>query len=163
MQIEQATLNDIRSIMLIYDDARKFMHKSGNHQQWINGYPSEALMIHDIECHHCYVCRTEDDEIVGVFCFIIGDDPTYAYIENGHWLSDAPYGTIHRLASNGRTKHIADRVIAWCVQQIPNLRADTHADNLVMQKALERNGFERCGIIYVANGTPRIAYQRSVD
>ena len=29
-----------------------------------------------------------------------------------------------------------------------------------MQHILEKQGFVRCGIIYVANGTPRIAYQR---
>ena len=31
-----------------------------------------------------------------------------------------------------------------------------------MQHLLEKNGFVRCGIIYVANGTPRIAYQRNI-
>ncbi len=30
----------------------------------------------------------------------------------------------------------------------------------VMQKVFEKNGFKRCGIIYVEDGTPRIAYQR---
>ena len=30
----------------------------------------------------------------------------------------------------------------------------------IMQNLLEKHGFIRCGIIYVANGTPRIAYQR---
>ena len=28
-------------------------------------------------------------------------------------------------------------------------------------RLIEKNGFVRCGIIYVANGTPRIAYQRT--
>ena len=40
------------------------------------------------------------------------------------------------------------------------MRADTHADNKVMQHLLESEGFTRCGIIHVADGTPRIAYQR---
>ena len=31
-----------------------------------------------------------------------------------------------------------------------------------MQHLLEKNGFTPCGIIYVANGTPRIAYQRVI-
>ncbi len=28
-----------------------------------------------------------------------------------------------------------------------------------MQRALEKQGFERCGIIYVPDGTPRIAFE----
>ena len=41
-----------------------------------------------------------------------------------------------------------------------SLRADTHVDNKVMQHLLESEGFTRCGIIHVEDGTPRIAYQR---
>ena len=40
------------------------------------------------------------------------------------------------------------------------LRADTHADNKIMQHLLEKNGFTKCGIIHVEDGTPRIAYQK---
>ena len=40
-----------------------------------------------------------------------------------------------------------------------NIRIDTHYDNKIMQKLIERNDFKRCGRIYVADGTPRIAYQ----
>ena len=29
-----------------------------------------------------------------------------------------------------------------------------------MQRVFEKNGFEKCGIIYVEDGSPRIAYQR---
>ena len=41
-----------------------------------------------------------------------------------------------------------------------SLRADTHADNKIMQHLLEKNGFTRCGIIHVADGSPRFAYQK---
>ena len=41
-----------------------------------------------------------------------------------------------------------------------NLRADTHADNAVMQRLLEGAGFVRCGIIYTDDGMPRLAYQK---
>ncbi|HAC44342.1 MAG TPA: GNAT family N-acetyltransferase, partial [Paraprevotella xylaniphila] len=43
-----------------------------------------------------------------------------------------------------------------------NLRADTHADNLIMQKLLKANGFHECGIIYTRE-SPRIAYQKVTD
>ena len=51
-------------------------------------------------------------------------------------------------------------------ESIPDARGpvfcgvDTHADNKVMQHLLESEGFTRCGIIHVEDGTPRIAYQR---
>ena len=38
------------------------------------------------------------------------------------------------------------------------LRADTHANNIYMQRALTATGFVRCGTIYTEDGTPRLAY-----
>ena len=38
------------------------------------------------------------------------------------------------------------------------MRADTHADNVYMQRALEKSGFVRCGRIYTEDGSPRGAY-----
>lgn len=32
-----------------------------------------------------------------------------------------------------------------------------------MQQVFEKNGFERCGIIYVEDGSPRIGYQRQKE
>ena len=55
-----------------------------------------------------------------------------------------------------------DICLDWCAKQHPNLRADTHKDNIIMQNLLTRNGFIRCGIVYVSNGTARIAYQKIV-
>lgn len=47
----------------------------------------------------------------------------------------------------------------YCKAQIPHLRIDTHEDNKVMQHVLEKYGFVRCGIVYVSDGSPRIAYE----
>ena len=76
------------------------------------------------------------------------------------WLRPGPYGTIHRLASNGRAGGVAKACFGWCWERMHNLRADTHADNAVMQRLLEGEGFVRCGIIYTDDGSPRIAYQK---
>lgn len=46
------------------------------------------------------------------------------------------------------------------MEHCQSLRADTHADNKIMQHLLEKNGFARCGIIHVEDGTPRVAYQK---
>ena len=46
-----------------------------------------------------------------------------------------------------------------------NIRVDTHRDNIVMQRLVEKLGFSRRGIIYIADGTERIAYHwtRAID
>ena len=147
--------------MRIYGHAKEFMARHGNPEQWTGGYPSEKKLIEsEIEAGHSFVCETADGKIAGTFCFITGEDPTYQVIEHGRWLADGPYGTIHRLASAGIAHGVAEACMEWCWQRMPNLRADTHSDNAIMQKILEKAGFTRCGIIYTDNGSPRIAYQR---
>ena len=106
-------------------------------------------------------CALPIYELVGVFCFSQEPDPNYIVIENGEWLDNKPYGVIHRIASNGKIKGLADKCISWCFKRCPNLRVDTHEDNFIMQKIFQRNGFHKCGTIYVQNGTPRIAYQKN--
>lgn len=160
MIIRPTELKDLSLVMGIYEYARSFMRANGNATQWVNGYPSEELIRQEIEDNHSFVCIGEQGEIAGTFCFILGDDPTYRQIYEGAWLNDAPYGVIHRMATNGKQKGVADACFDWCMEQSDNIRVDTHKDNLVMQHILEKRGFRRCGIIYVRDGTERIAYQR---
>lgn len=160
ISIREANSGDLPEIMGILDAARAFMRSCGNFSQWTGGYPSEELMRSEISASHCHVCITDNDLMVGTFCFIIGEDPTYGYIEQGDWLSPGPYGTIHRLASSGRVRGVADACFRWCWTRIHNLRADTHGDNAVMRRLLEHSGFVRCGVIYLDDGSPRIAYQK---
>jgi len=149
--------------MACYDLARRYMRSLGNHSQWINGYPSRELVAKDISSGNNYVGVDNDGDIVMAFAFIIGDDATYSIIEAGQWLNSLPYGTIHRLGSTGKTKGVLKACVEYCTSRINNLRLDTHADNLTMQKAASRLGFIRCGIIYCNDGTPRIAYQKCLQ
>ena len=93
------------------------------------------------------------------FYFHIGDDSTYQVIDNGHWLSDESYGTIHRIAGDGTIHGVLEIAVNYCKDQIPHLRIDTHHDNKIMQHVIEKNGFKKCGIIYVKDGSERIAYE----
>ena len=93
--------------MEIYDYARAFMRTNGNVTQWIGGYPSEALIRQEIEDGHSFVCMDGQGEILGTFCFILGEDPNYQHIYEGNWLNDEPYGVIHRLATNGKRKGVS--------------------------------------------------------
>lgn len=156
--IRLAEMKDIECILMIFENARKYMREQNNPNQWNNGYPSNDLLVKDIEQKQLYVYE-EKNEIHGVFMFLIGIDPTYAYIE-GSWMSNATYGVIHRVASSGKVRGVMDIIVNYCYERIPHLRIDTHEDNIPMQKAVARNGFKKCGIIYLENGDPRIAYEK---
>ena len=151
---------DIDAIMSCYDIARQYMRASGNHSQWINGYPSREIVAQDIAKGVSYVGVNNDGDLAMVFAFIIGDDPTYSTIECGQWLNELPYGTIHRLASTGRQRGMLRQCVDFCMSHIANIRLDTHADNATMLNAAERLGFTRCGTIYCFDGSPRIAFQK---
>lgn len=159
MNIRKAAPMDLDTIMNIYSHARQFMRETGNPTQWGDGHPKQELIEQDILQGICYVCE-DSQGIQGVFALILGDDPTYTYIEDGKWLNDNPYGTIHRIASRRSGKGVAAECFAWCFNVIPNLRIDTHEDNKVMQHLVEKFGFIKCGIIYVHDGSPRVAYQK---
>ena len=162
MRIRVARESDLPQIRRIYDAAKAYMNTSGNPNQWKLGYPPEEFLRHDIELNRLFVCE-EAGKLHGVFMLSMEDDPTYRYIE-GTWLNDEPYGVIHRIASDGTQKGVFASVLEFCKarmaeQKVTNLRIDTHTDNKTMQHLVEKYGFKRCGIIYLENGNPRIAYQ----
>ncbi len=160
MIIRKATTDDIEDMMASYDIARQLMRASGNHSQWTNGYPSRELVAEDIARGVSYVGEDADGKVAMAFVFIIGEDSTYTVIKDGQWLNNLPYGTIHRLCSNGKYHGILRLCVDFCMNKTDNLRLDTHADNSIMRHAAESLGFKRCGIIFCMDGSPRIAYQK---
>lgn len=161
--IRPAEAYDLDRIMQIFDAAKKFMRSKGNLKQWTGGYPQRELIAKEISLGHCHVCTDTTGNIAATFCLIPSPDHTYATIYDGHWLNDEPYHVIHRLASDGSVKGIGKICIDWCILHYGELRIDTHADNIVMQALAEHCGFVKCGIIYIDDGTPRIAYQRPAN
>lgn len=161
MNIRQAKPNDLSAILSIYAHAREYMRANGNPTQWGDGYPQEELLRNDIAKNQLYVCY-EADEILGVFCYFFGDDPTYLNIYEGTWCNTLPYGVIHRIAVVSHRRGVASFCYDHCFARCHNLKIDTHRDNLPMQKSLAKNGFIRCGIIYLESGDERIAYQKTV-
>lgn len=159
MRIVEAKMEDMPRILQIYAIARNFMKVTGNPTQWKNNFPPESLLAEDI-CAGNLFTVISDDIIHAVFALVEGEEPTYAKIEQGHWISDAAYGTLHRIASDGNVHGVFDEIIAFSSQKIRHLRIDTHENNKVMQHLIEKNGFQKCGIIYVADGSPRIAYEK---
>lgn len=158
MEIRKANLGDLSEVLAVYDIARAFMCDNGNPHQWgDDGYPAECLLREDIEKEQLYVVESEDG-IEGVFMYNVGPDPTYLKID-GEWLNSEPYAVIHRVASRGRKKGVLRLAVDFATSVSSNIKIDTHEQNIVMQNALQGLGFKRCGIIYLENGDPRIAYQ----
>ena len=162
LDIRQASTADVDNILEIYQQARTFMRQQGNLKQWTNGYPSKELVERDIQNNNCYVC-TENQEIIGVFCYFEGPDPTYLNIYEGQWLNDEPYGVIHRIAVISHRKGIANACYDFALKRCKNLRIDTHEDNIPMQRSLAKTGFQKCGTIYLASGDPRIAFEKTIN
>ncbi len=156
--ITKAKLSDLDKIKDVYAVAREFMANNGNPTQWAGGYPNEKIITEDIKNGNLYKIVNQE-EIVAVFAFIVGVDPTYKNIYDGHWVNEDEYGAIHRVASIGKEKGVVSRIVEYCKSICNNLRCDTHLDNKIMQRALEKCEFKRCGTIYVACNSPRIAYQ----
>lgn len=160
MVVRKAKRSELDEIMGIYASARIFMKAHGNPFQWGDNRPERAVIEKDLEAGHLYVC-TLRDKIGCVMSFAVTEEPTYAVID-GKWLNEKPYGVIHRIASNGTGKGMAAHCIAWAYEKQPNIRIDTHADNIPMQSLLKKLGFTCCGIIRVADGTKRLAYQKTL-
>lgn len=157
--IRTAQTNDLQRLNEIFNVAREKMRNAGNPSQWPENYPSLEVLQRDMELQQSYLVE-RNNKIVATFVLAKGINPTYLHIEQGNWLNnDLPYATIHRVASDYGVQNIGRTVIEWCKKQSNNLRADTHRDNLVMQHLLLTSGFKYCGIIHVANGTERLAYQ----
>ncbi len=160
MEIRRSKPEDLPAILALYDRARDFMRASGNLTQWEGIDAPQTRAAADIAEGRSFLC-CEDGGILAVFAFEPeADDPTYREITDGAWPDDGPYGVLHRIAVGVPGRDVAGFCLDWCAARCRQLRADTHEDNKAMQRALEKNGFRRCGVIHVADGSPRIAYFR---
>lgn len=160
MIFRKATEKDTEECLAIYASARAFMRASGNPTQWSGEYPGRADIEKDLVLGYAYVVE-DGGKVVGVCHFHIGDDPTYEVIEGGEWLNADEYGVIHRIAVKERRRGVARFIYDECFSRIPNIKIDTHEDNLPMKRSLEKAGFTYCGIIYVLDHEPRVAYQKT--
>lgn len=158
-RIRKAIPTDTESIMLVMEAAKRIMRSSGNMHQWTDGYPSEDVILSDMEKGGGYVIE-EDSQIVAYFAFLASPEPTYSKIYDGEWLDDVqPYHVVHRIASYPDARGIFSSIMDYCFSKDSNIRIDTHRDNHIMQHVIKKYGFTYCGIIYLASGDERLAYQ----
>ena len=160
-KIINATLSNLDEILNIYNEARIFMKNTGNPDQWKDNKPDENTLINDIKNKNLYIIL-DDDIIVASFALIEGIEKTYINIYDGAWLSNDKYITIHRVAKKITAKNIMDSIVKFAETKKLNLRIDTHIDNKIMQHLILKNGFVKCGIIYLEDKSLRIAYEKII-
>lgn len=171
MNIRQSVANDLDALMALFSEARGTIALLGI-DQWQDGYPSEAVVARDIEKGQSY-CVEHDGNICATFALIDDGEPTYDRIFDGAWLTGDQTGhylAIHRvaIAVAMRGQGIAPAILSYAADaalrsERTSLRIDTHRGNVVMRRMLEKNGFAYCGVIYLANGAERVAYEKVLE
>ncbi len=158
--IRPAEATDIPVMLQLAAAARAIMRKSGNLSQWPDSYPSAEVFQRDIDRGGSFL-MLDGERPVATFACLPGPEPTYDRIYDGQWLDDEqPYLVVHRIASLPEAHGVFHTMLDYCAALSGNIRIDTHRDNHIMQHLLECHGFTYCGIILLANGDERLAYQR---
>ena len=96
MSIRPTTHADIDALLAIFAHARAQMAADGNPTQWGDAYPSREQLESDVQRGVSYVVE-HNGQPCATFVFIIGEDPTYAYIEDGEWRT-TPYPMVRSIA-----------------------------------------------------------------
>jgi hypothetical protein len=142
MVIRLSSSSDAPQILDIYAKARSVMAEQGNPTQWAKGAPNEESLKKDLAHKASYVVE-DDGRIVGTFA-LYHNDLNYVHID-GKWLNEEPYVVLHRMAS--MKKGVGSFILKTICGQYPNVRIDTHQDNISMKNLLKKMGFVYCGII----------------
>lgn len=167
MNIRKTLPADLPAIGKLYEAARAALGAMGVDQWQTGDYPSAQDAEADRKAGVGYVLE-QDGEVLGVACIAFGQEPTYEVIEQGRWEADPEeYGFLHRIsiAPRAKGKNAAGLFFEELKRQARErgvfvLRCDTHRDNLPMQRALAKNGFSPRGVIYVEDGSERIAFEQ---
>lgn len=167
MKIRQTTQQDLPTLLEIFAYGRRLQRSLGNHFQWRNGHPSRQLLEEDIATGTSYVCVADQTEspaiepgtILATFHLRRGENPVFHSLEQGTWVNEAPYVTVERMCSNGKTKGACQFCLQWVTQQFGNVRIFTHETNKPMLHIVQKYGFQYCGEIFPEDGEPRKAFQ----
>lgn len=162
---------DMPTIFAIIQQAQAYLAAQGI-DQWQDGYPDEEVVAQDIAQMQGYVL-TENGVVLGIATIVFDGEPGYDVICDGAWTTKAPFACVHRVALEASTRGtgLADVLMAKVdavirAKGFTSIRIDTHPENKVMRRMLERNGFRRCGVIHLCggkeNGAPRIALEKEL-
>ncbi|HII4446362.1 GNAT family N-acetyltransferase [Clostridium perfringens] len=165
MEFRQANISDLDQIVEIIELSKKYL-KETKVDQWQDGYPAKEDLRRDIESGNSYVL-TNKDEIVATTVISLDGESTYNSIFNWEWITNEEYIVMHRVAvhekykGKGIFKELIKEAESLALNKgIFSIKIDTHRDNISMQRAVVKNDFKRCGIIYLGDGSERIAFEK---
>lgn len=165
MEFRQAKISDLDQIVEIIELSKKYL-KETKVDQWQDGYPAKEDLRRDIESRNSYVL-TNKDEIVATTVISLDGESTYNSIFNGEWITNEDYIVMHRVAvhdkykGKGIFKELIKEAESLALNKgISSIKIDTHRDNISMQRAVVKNDFQKCGIIYLEDGSERIAFEK---
>ncbi len=166
MRVRPAKKSDLSDVVNCAERIKREYFLRHDIPQWNDGYPSKEDFAADIEAGRLFVMYL-GEALIGFISVGVEHEPTYDIVEGGTWKSGEKYAVVHRFGVNpdwhgmgmGTSLFgIVDRICeAYGVDAV---RADTHEKNEAMIHFLEKNGFERVGIIRLANGEPRVAFEK---
>ncbi len=165
MNLEKSTRTDLEDIMNIIKFAQNDFKKKGI-DQWQNNYPNIEVIEKDIDSDYSYVLK-KGGKILGTTALIFDGEKTYDRIYDGQWLTSGDYAVIHRIAidfnyrGTGLASKFLKEIEKLCIEKkVYSIRVDTHRNNIAMTKLLLKNGYKRCGKIYLDDKSERIAYEK---
>jgi ribosomal protein S18 acetylase RimI-like enzyme len=149
MQVRQATLRDVDSVMALVRRVVPLMRASGN-LQWDDHYPNAGVFERDIELDQLWLAEI-DGQIAGVAAITSDQEPEYA---NVGWDIGEMAIVVHRLAVDpgfqGKGVAVALMEQAEAVARergISALRVDTNTQNQATQRLFPKLGYELAGEI----------------
>lgn len=168
--LQKATAADLDRIAQIMESGRAYLHAQGS-PQWQGGYgPNRASLSRNLAKQEGYILFC-DGTLCGYAALISGTDEVYTNIAGGLWAeTHGPYLSIHSvaLAPSVRGRGLAAQFLHKLVETARSMgysdvRIDTHACNLPMQRAILRAGFVHRGTVHfpIPNGA-RMAFQRVI-
>lgn len=168
MEFRKSVKSDIKEIINIIKEAQNYF-KENEINQWQDGYPNEQSIMNDIEGGESYVL-VKGNQIIATAYLSFKGESDYDVIYEGEWISQGDYAVVHRVAvlskikGNGVAGELFKNIERVCLENnINNIKIDTHRENKSMQRFLNKNGFEYCGVIYLKDGEERIAFEKILD
>lgn len=165
MEFRQGKIKDIPEIINIINEGKEALKLMGI-DQWQDGYPNEETIRQDIENNEAYILE-ENGEVLAYGMLSFALEKTYEKIYEGEWLSNKEYATIHRtvVKSTGKGRGLSHILLGnmekICLEKnCHSIKVDTHRDNKIMQNTLLKNSYKYCGIIYLEDGSERLAYEK---
>lgn len=164
--VRPSTFEELDELLAIVEHGRAALAEAGV-PQWNDGYPSRESITSDLEREVSYTAL-HDGKPVATAVILTDGEPDYNEINDGRWIQDGPYITVHRVATHRDAKRMgAASALIKRAEEIAKergffaVRIDTHRQNLAMQTFLEKNGFVRCGVIFLRrSGAERIAFEK---